>query len=57
MDPGPVEVNAEVDSAQQLPAGDAAGPAHPTGVDGDPECDGLAGEAAEQGGVHVEAGS
>lgn len=57
MDPGRVEVNAEVDPAQQLPAGDAAGPAHPACVDGDSERDGLAGEAAKQGRVHVEAES
>lgn len=57
MGAGRVEVNAEVDTAQQLPVVDTACPAHPTSIHRDSERDRLAREPLEQGGIHMEARS
>ena len=53
---GSGKVNGDDDAADELGGGDAAGLAHAAVVDGDGEGEGLAGEAAECGGVEVEAG-
>lgn len=54
----PTHVNAQPNRAEQLPARDAAGPAHPADKDGDLENnDRLGGEPTECGGIQMEAGS
>lgn len=53
---GALQVNADVDPAQQLTSADAARPAHAAGKDGNAECYGLPGEAADGGAVEVETG-
>lgn len=50
-----IEVNAELDAAQQPPGADAARVTHAAGVNRDAEHNGLTGETAEGSGVEVEA--
>lgn len=53
---GTGEVEGDLDAAEELAGGDAAGAAHAAGVDGDAEEEVAGGgEAAEGGGVEVEA--
>lgn len=56
VDLSAIHVNADVNTAEQLSGADATGPAHAAGVNGHAESYGLAGKAAESGGVKVEAG-
>lgn len=50
---GALQVDADVDPSQQLPAADAARAAHAARVNRHTERDGLAGESAEGGGIEV----
>lgn len=54
---GALQVDADVDPSQKLPATDAASAAHAARVDGHAERDGLSRESAEGGGVEIKTGS